>query len=475
MATTNITFIFMFLPIALALYYLVRDEAKEYVLLFLSIIFYACGSLKYLCVFLVSIAITIILGRTIAKNPENSVFSKVLLILGIIYNVFILGYYKYYDFALTTYSSVTGAVVELKNLALPLGISFFTFKAISYLVDVYTKKVVLDENPVHDALYLSFFGQVISGPLSRYNDMKNISITLKSKSERYDLFAEGVYRFMIGFNKKVLLADVLSNVTNEIFAAPFENFSTGYAWLGAICYSLQLFFDFSGYSDMAIGITKMFGYNCPENFIYPYMAESIGKFWRRWHVTLGAWFRDYIYIPTGGSRVGKVRLALNLLIVWTLTGIWHGSAWNFVFWGLGYFVVIAIEKFTGLPEKIKSKIGQVIYRIGMLLFINFQWVIFRSDNLLNGLRFIKRMFICEANPLADTRTLFLFKDYFVFILAAIILCFPIVPWIEKKWESNEKVHNIIQAILMIIVSALFVWALSFVVSGLNNPFAYANF
>ena len=252
---------------------------------------------------------------------------------------------------------------------------------------------------------------------------------------------------------------MLSNITSEIFSAPFENFSVAYAWLGAICYSLELFFDFSGYSDMAIGITKMFGYNCPENFNFPYMAESVSKFWRRWHITLGAWFRDYIYIPAGGSRVGKVRLLFNLLLVWALTGIWHGSAWNFVFWGLGYFVVIAFEKYTGLPEKITSKVGQVLYRIGMLLFINFQWVIFRSDSLLNALRFIKRMFICGANPLADTRTLFLLKDYGVFILAAIVLSFPIVPWLEKQWESNEKVYNVIQTVLMCVVALLFTWSL----------------
>lgn len=475
MATTNIIFVFMFLPIVLAAYYLVKDEAKEYVLLFFSILFYACGSLKYLSIFLISIGITILLGRTIAKCSENFLLRKGLLAIGIIYNVSILGYYKYYDFALSTYSSITGMVVELKNLALPLGISFFTFKAISYLVDVYSKKVVLEDNVFHDALYLSFFGQVLSGPLSRYDDMKNISNTLNDKSERYDLFAEGVYRFMIGFNKKVLLSDMLSNITNEIFSAPFENFSIGYAWLGAICYSLELFFDFAGYSDMAIGITKMFGYNCPENFNFPYMAESVSKFWRRWHITLGAWFRDYIYIPAGGSRVGKVRLALNLLLVWALTGIWHGSAWNFVFWGLGYFVVIAFEKFTGFPERIHSKIGHVLYRVGMLLFINFQWVIFRSDSLLSGLRFIKRMFVCDANALADTRTLFLLKDYGVFILAAVILSFPSIPWIQKKWESNEKVYNTVQTITMLIVALLFVWSLSFVVSGLNNPFAYANF
>lgn len=457
MATTNITFVFMFLPIALAFYYLVKDDAKEYVLLFLSIIFYACGSLQYLGLFIISIAATILIGRAIHTFSEKALLTKLLLAIGIVYNISILGFYKYSGFAF------------------PLGVSFFTFKAVSYLVDVYSKKIVLESNPFHDALYLSFFGQVISGPLSKYNDMKNITITLKTNSERYDLFAEGVYRFMIGFNKKVLIADVLSNVTNEIFSAPMSNFAPSYAWLGSICYSLQLFFDFAGYSDMAIGITKMFGYHCPENFNFPYMAESVSKFWRRWHITLGAWFRDYIYIPAGGSRVGKIRLLFNLFLVWAFTGIWHGSTWNFVVWGLGYFVVIAFEKFTGLPDKIKSKPVQILYRIGMLLFVNFQWIIFRADNLSHGLLFIKAMFTSGTNPLADARTLFLLKDYAAFFIAAIILSFPVVPWLEKKCQTNTKTYTIMQTILMIVVSLLFVWSLSFVVSGLNNPFAYANF
>lgn len=476
MSTTSLVFVFLFLPLSLALYYLAKDETKEYVLLFLSIVFYACGSLKYLTIFLISICITIAIGRTMATyTTKNKIITRFLLIIGIIYNVSILAYYKYFDFALSTYSDLTGTAVELKNFVLPLGISFFTFKAISYLADIYNQKIVLRNDPFHDALYLSFFGQVISGPLSRYNDMTNIVASLKTKCDRFDLFSEGVYRFMIGFNKKVLLSNMLANITNEVFSAPFESFSVGYAWLGSICFSLELFFDFSGYSDMAIGLSKMFGYNCPENFFYPYATESVSKFWRRWHITLGAWFRDYIYIPLGGSRVREIRLAVNLLIVWILTGIWHGSAWNFVIWGIGYFIAIAFEKFSGLPDIIKSRMGRIIYRVGVLLFINFQWVIFRSSDLLNGLRFIKRMFICVNNPLADSRTLFLLKDYGVFIVVAIILSFPIIPWIEKRFGQNQKSANIIRVVQVAIVGLSFVWAISCVISGLNNPFAYANF
>jgi alginate O-acetyltransferase complex protein AlgI len=347
-----------------------------------------------------------------------------------------------------------------------MGISFFTFKAISYLVDIYKGRAVLDANPVHDALYLSFFGQIQSGPLTRYQDMK----------KEDGLFSDGVYRFVIGFNKKVLIANVLANITNEVFSNSFDNFSTSYAWLGAICYSLQLFFDFAGYSDMAIGISEMFGYKCMENFNFPYMTESVSRFWRRWHISLSQWFRDYIYIPMGGSRQrSQCRVYFNLLVVWALTGIWHGASWNFVVWGLGYFVLIAFEHATGFPEKFKPRFLKLIYRIFSLFFINFEWVLFRADDLATGLRFIKKMFICAANPLADVRTMFLIKDYLFFIVIAIILCFPVVSWMDNKLKNKKTAHAVYGAVIQILAIAAFIWAISFVVSGQNNPFAYANF
>lgn len=290
------------------------------------------------------------------------------------------------------------------------------------------------------------------------------------------LFSDGVFRFLIGFNKKVLLANILANITTEVFSNSFDNFSSAYAWLGSICYSLQLFYDFAGYSDMAIGISEMFGYRCMENFKYPYTTESVSKFWRRWHISLSQWFRDYIYIPLGGARSPKrIRVYFNLFVVWLLTGIWHGSAWNFVFWGVGYFVLIAFEKATGLPDKLRTKVGKSIYRILTLIFINCQWVIFRASDLMTGLRFLKRMFIPTINGLADLRTMFLIKDYFAFILAAIILCVPIVPWIDEKLEKKKWAKYTYEIVIGILTVLLFVWGMSFVVSGQNNPFAYANF
>ena len=358
------------------------------------------------------------------------------------------------------------------ELALPLGISFFTFKSISYLVDVYRKKAALTDNPLHDALYLSFFAQIQSGPLSRYHDMTQFN----QKKIDFDLFSDGVYRFLAGFSKKILISNVLSNITTEIFKAPFENFSTSYAWLGAVCYSLQLFFDFSGYSDMAIGITQMFGYKCPENFDYPYMTDSVSKFWRRWHITLSEWFRDYIYIPLGGSRnKRKWRVYVNLFVVWLLTGIWHGAAWNFVVWGLGYFVVISLERIFELPGRLKSKLGKILYRICSLLFINFQWVLFRSESLLSGLRYIKRMILPYTNEVANMRTLFLIKDYWFFIVLAIVLSTPIVSKLGCKLEKNKIVHTIYEILIALLVIGGFIWSISFVVAGQNNPFAYADF
>lgn len=469
MSMTSMLFLFMFLPLSLAIYYMSSKSVKEYVLLAISLLFYSLCSIDYIVLFMIAITMTVLIGRAI-NRVESKSWKCSLLVIGIVINAGLLIYYKYSDFALSTWGSITSTAVQLKGLALPLGISFFTFKAISYLTDIYRGTATLSDNPIHDALYLSFFPQVQSGPLSRYNEL-----TRRSDID-ISLFSDGVFRFLIGFSKKVLIANVLSKITTEIFAAPLESFSMLYAWVGSICYSLQLLFDFAGYSDMAIGISEMFGYSCMENFNYPYMTESVTKFWRRWHISLGQWFRDYIYIPMGGSRTkAKWRIYLNLLVVWLLTGIWHGAAWNFVVWGLGYFVAIAFERLTNLPGRLKHKWTKAIYRVLTLLFINFQWVLFNSKDLLSGLKFIKRMIVYRQNELADFRAAFLLKDYWFFIVAAILLCFPIIPWLDKKLHGKKVLHALFEVATALITIAAFIWSVSFVVAGLNNPFAYANF
>ncbi len=338
---------------------------------------------------------------------------------------------------------------------------------------LYKGKIKKEEFSILTALvYLSFFGQISSGPIARYSSfVKRITF---SKEERNALLSDGAVRFLKGFCKKVLLANVLSNIVVEVFDKT-GTLSTGLAWLGSICYSLQLYYDFSGYSDMAIGISNLFGYECPENFRYPYMTKSVSEFWRRWHITLGSWFRDYVYIPLGGSRVGKARLYLNLFVVWILTGLWYGADWNFVAWGLGYFVLIAFEKASGLPEKIRSKPLQLLYRIAVILIINFQWVMFRVSGFGAGMAFMKRMVIPCRLTVQDARALFLLKDYKWFLVFAILFAFPIVPAIEKACKNKKTAYIIYQVVSAAVLILLGAAALSFVTSGQNNPFLYANF
>lgn len=471
MSITSIIFLFCFLPISLATYYIVPDKSKEYVLLFISLFFYACGSTEYLILFVLAISMTVGIGRLLAHiSIEHKCIRCLLLILGITLNASILIYYKYFGATLYILNNIFNLDILIPQGVLPLGISFFTFKAISYLSDIYSNKVIVENTPiVHDALYLSFFAQIQSGPISRYNEMQEHQFS-------FSHFSDGTFRFLIGFSKKILLADVLSKITNEIFSSEFSSFTMGFAWLGAISYSLELYFDFAGYSDMAIGITKMFGYDCHENFIYPYMTESISKFWRRWHISLSEWFRDYIYIPLGGSKNSqRWRTYFNLLIVWLLTGIWHGYHKNFIIWGLGYFVLISFERITGLPERLTSRLAKLLYRGFSLFCIMVEWVIFRADSLTNGVNYIKRLFIPNINPLTHSRTLLLLQEYGLFIIVGIILCFPIFPYLEKKVSDNIKYKLVFNCITFCIVIISFVLALSFVISGQNNPFAYANF
>ena len=470
MTFTDIIFVFLFLPLALAVYFIGKTSYRKCILLFISLVFYACGTLEYFAVLLCSLMLNILLGYLISKIKTRYVQTGIL-IIGIVYNISILGYYKYADFIGANISILSGEEYIPLGLALPLGISFFIFKAISYLVDVYSGKIEIKNNPVHVALYLSFFAQVQSGPLSRYETMEETP-----EKVSFDDFSEGVSRFIIGFNKKILLSNVLANITVEVFAVAPENMSVSYAWLGAICYALQLYYDFSGYSDMAIGLSGMFGYKCPENFNYPYMTSSISEFWRRWHITLGAWFRDYIYIPLGGSRVShKWQLYVNLFMVWLLTGIWHGANWTFVFWGLGYFVLIAFEKTTKFPQRLNSKLAKFIYRVFSLGVIVVQWVIFNSTNMESAFQYLGVMFGGAHNELAGYRTMFLLKDNCFFIIAAILCSFPIVPYLEEKLSKNAITKGVWNLLFVVVNSVLFIWAISFVVAGQNTPFLYANF
>lgn len=480
MAMTDIAFMFIFLPISL-LTILVQPRWKKYVLLFLSLFYYACGSPRYFVLFLGMLAANVALTHAIrwvsVKKGEKNSGAKFLLVIGILFNLAPLFYYKYYDFAIENINQIFHTTFGAKNLLLPMGISFFVFKSISLLVDVYKGAAKLENNPVFSALYLSFFGQIVSGPICRYNDFYQDWRAGSMAKAVWSDFSKGGYLFVRGAVKKVLIANVLSPVVNEIFHMDMTQTSAPLLWIGAICYSLQLYYDFSGYSDMAIGIGNMYGIHCPENFNYPYATKSVSEFWRRWHISLGAWFRDYIYIPLGGSRVDtKFRLFFNLFVVWIATGIWHGANWTFIYWGLVYFVAIALEKALNLPGRLKTRPGKILYRIAVLAFINFQWVIFNSANLHAGLQYIRGMILGYGNELANIRTMALLKEYGILIAAALLFSAPIVPRIKQYLQSKgAKVSIVGNSIMALILGVLFICALSFVIAGQNNPFLYGNF
>lgn len=441
-----------------------KPQYKKYALLLLSLFFYACGSPAYFSLFLILVTLNVFFAYQIQNlNPK---IRKYVLALGLTLNIGCLFYYKYFDFTVENLNLVFRTSFGAKDLLLPMGISFFIFKAISLLLDVYHDQVILTPNPVDSALYLSFFAQIISGPICRYNEFYSGNA----------FFQRGCYRFVLGFIKKALFTNILSIITAEVFAMDLAASTPAILWLGSICYSLQLYYDFSGYSDMAIGISELCGISCPENFNYPYAAASVSEFWRRWHISLGAWFKDYVYIPLGGSRVNsKAKLYRNLFIVWILTGIWHGAKWTFIFWGLSYFAIISLEKAFSIPAKLKSNASHTLYRIFTLLFINFQWVIFNSSGLYNGLRYIKRMFISSGGELANQRAIVLLQEYGLFIGAAMIFAMPVVPKLKLWLCQNNKRQKAGSIGLAFLLSFLFVWAVSFVAAGQNNPFLYGNF
>lgn len=467
MSFSSLSFILFFLPVSLIIYYLVPGRIKRYVLLEISLLFYAFGSLQYWLLLTVLIVVNTVLGIIICcmRDKAQNAMCLFLMTAGICINVAPLLFYKYGESAIRFVHA--DELLYHIDFTFPLGLSFFAFKAVSYLVDVYKGQVKND--PANTALYLSFFPQIISGPISRVDDFSSVSIS-------WSEFSSGLIRFVTGYCKKILLADSLAHIVTETFSMEYGQLSTAYAWIGSICYSLQLFFDFSGYSDMAIGLSKIFGYKCPENFNYPYISSSVSEFWRRWHITLGSWFRDYIYIPLGGSRVdSKIRLMFNLLAVWLLTGMWHGNYKNFVFWGLAYFAVIAFEKLSGYPKKLKSVWTRSVYRFLVLIFVNFQWVIFRANGLKKGIQYIYTMIVPKRVEISDMRALFMINEYGVFIAAAIVLSMPIMPFLMKKTERNRSAVLGVRILNYVVLAALFIWSLSFVVAGANNPFAYANF
>ncbi|MCR5337116.1 MAG: MBOAT family protein [Lachnospiraceae bacterium] len=477
MVFSSVYFIFLFFPIVLLLYRVVPEKAKNVFLLLVSLVFYAYGEPKFVFVLMGSVVINYLLARLI----YNAKRKKIYLVIAIFLNVGLLFFFKYLYFTLTLTRHIPSFLQFTEKIVLPIGISFFTFQSLSYVIDVYRGEKV-QTNIIDLGLYICFFPQLIAGPIVRYHDIEPF---LKPGNRKTNLesFGIGTERFITGFCKKVLLANNLSVVVDQIFQTPNPgSLTTGQAWLGALCYTLQIYYDFSGYSDMAIGIGRMFGFRFAENFEHPYIASSITDFWRRWHISLSGWFRDYVYIPLGGSRVKQSRHIFNLFIVWLLTGIWHGANLTFLVWGISYFLLLLLEKFLFRPEKFKKRIIQVSYRIITFLCVNFLWVIFRAKDITTGVAFIVRMFggclIKEgANKAAFSISVSAYycktiREYGIYIATAMLFCFPVRKLLTEKLRNKNALSGNMYTIVILF---LFMWAVSFLILGSHNPFLYFNF
>ncbi len=459
MVFSSTIFLFIFLPVTLAMYYICDKRLKNIWLFIVSLFFYSWGEPKYLLLMLASISLNYILALLINHFLDKGRIgiTKSLLALTIVSNIACLIYFKYLDFIITNVNQILGANFTLKNIALPVGISFFTFQAMSYVIDVYRRDAEVQKNILNLGLYISLFPQLIAGPIVRYIDIEK---QLENRSIDATKIYDGVKLFIIGFCKKILIADQLASLCDSIFAV--NGISAPSAWIGAISYSLQIFFDFSGYSDMAVGLGKLFGFEFVNNFNYPYISKTIKEFWRRWHISLSTWFRDYVYIPLGGSRCKPLRAYLNLTIVFFLTGFWHGASWNFIVWGLYYAVFLVLERlFLG---KLLEKIPKILQHVYALFVIIIGWVFFRAENLTSALIYIKNMFTVNSSSINDLIPL-MNKRYILCILCGIIFSIP--------WTSKIKVkHPVIVDIILII---LFIIAIAYMIGSGFSPFLYFRF
>ena len=462
MIFSSVIFIYYFLPIVLLLFYIVPNKYKNFILFLASLVFYYYSEKKFLVLLILSIIVNYSLGRLITKYKDNK---KVWLIISLIFNFGLLLYFKYVNFFIDTVNNIFNINIHLMEVVLPLGISFFTFQAFSYVKDIYDGKIDGANNIIDFGMYLSMFPQLIAGPIVRYSELED---NIKRKELSFIKFGNGVERFIIGLSKKVLIANLLGELVLKLNS--LVNLSVfGYIVL-AVSITLQLYFDFSGYSDMAIGLGKMFGFNFPDNFNYPLIASSITDFWRRWHMTLSRWFRDYVYIPMGGNRVSYSRWILNIMTVWFLTGFWHGASFNFILWGLYYGIILIIEKKFLLKFLEKHKIFSHIYSI-ILILIGF--VLFNSNSVLEFIIFIKNMFGLGGISFVNQETLFYIKNYLIVIIIAIIFSIPIFKnKMELIYKKNKVLYEVIEIVLIIL---LLIVDTSYIVNESYNPFLYFRF
>lgn len=473
----SVEFIFAFLPIVLTVYFILprRNVLLKNIWLFAaSLFFYAFGEGSFILLMLGEILLDYLLALFLNRSQKRWA-RRTLLSIAIISNIGILGIFKYASFVCVDILHLPPDAVGIAaDIHLPLGISFFTFQALSYVLDVYMGKVDATGSFLNVGLYVSFFPQLVAGPIVRFTD---IADAINNRKESIDGFSSGVVRFLIGLSKKVLIANNMALVADaawKLIIGDRLEASVAMAWLGAISYTLQIYFDFSGYSDMAIGLGKIFGFDFPENFKHPYIATSLTEFWRRWHISLSSWFRDYVYIPLGGSRRGEARTYINLMIVWLLTGIWHGANYTFVVWGLLYGILLMIEKVICAHKAIRkqSLIQRIAGRIYTMIVVTLAWVIFRSDSINDALIYILGMFGRGSGKLVDRVFVAYLKQNICFYIPAIIGCMPILESLELKFGEKNPIYNVAFGATVL---AGFVISVSYIINNGYNPFIYFNF
>ena len=461
MVFSSAVFLFLFLPLVLLIYYnpFIRSRSFRNIFLFLaSILFYAWGEPVYVLLMLSSILVNWMFGRFIMAGRNSTVIT----VLAAVYNLAFLFVFKYLDFAITNCNNLLNLSIPLFGIELPIGISFYTFQAMSYVIDVKRKPELAQRSLLDVGLYIACFPQLIAGPIVRY---ETVALQIRERKETWDGFTVGLRRFLWGLAKKVILANQLAKYADLAFDG--TALSTGLAWLGAAAYMLQIYFDFSGYSDMAIGLGRMFGFRFDENFNYPYAASSITDFWRRWHISLSTWFRDYVYIPLGGNRVRPARHILNLFLVWLLTGIWHGANWTFILWGLIYFLLLMLEKYT--PLKRMPKFFGHIYT---LLFVCLCWVLFRATSLHGALDYLKAMVGAAPLGIWDGNASIALTNGLIYFLLGGVLSFPVIPFFSKKAFVQKPAVRYLLAGFQLLV---FLLTVGFILNSTYDPFIYFNF
>ena len=463
MLFTSISFLYYFLPIVIILYFIVPKKFKNFILFLSSIFFYFCGEPIYTFLMIGEIFIAYVGARYLEKHRKKSILVSLLAI-----HIGALGLFKYSDFTINNINQIFGSKIPLLKLALPIGISFYTFQIISYVVDVYRGKVKAQKSFLKLATYVSLFPQLIAGPIVRY---KTIEKELDNRTSNFENFAYGVRRFVIGLGKKVLIANMLGELC-DVFSTTNEK-SVLFYWIFAISYSLQIYFDFSAYSDMAIGLGRMFGFHFLENFNYPYISKSITEFWRRWHMSLSSWFRDYVYIPLGGNRKGTIILVRNIFIVWALTGIWHGANWTFIIWGLMYGIMLIIEKL--FLTKHLEKMPSILQRIYVLFTVMISFIIFNANSIGEAWNNIIGLFGANGESLINASTVYYLKSYLVVLVIAIIGSTPLLKNIIEKLKTKTNANKIINLLEPIAMASILIIVTAYLVDNSYNPFLYFRF